>query len=128
MRIHHRRIAITDAHQLFAANRTTTGGGSPQLAVAARGSARSFPRAGQWSFTYRLASETEPHGLDPNTAIPLIRQNPSAARRKRTCSPIRPICSNRPRRSRIRPRAIKRHATAARPRPKIEPGQTAITS
>lgn len=62
----------------FAANRTATGGGSPQVAVAARGSAI-LPQTGQWSFTYRLSSETEPHGLDPNAAIPLIRQNPVGA-------------------------------------------------
>jgi hypothetical protein len=59
----------------FAVNRTATGGGSPQLAVATRGSVI-LPQTGQWSFTYRLSSETEPHGLDPNAAIPLIQQNP----------------------------------------------------
>jgi hypothetical protein len=58
----------------FSADRTATGGGNPQVVVAARGTA-TLPQAGQWSFTYRLAAETEPHGLDPNAAIPLIRQN-----------------------------------------------------
>ena len=59
----------------FAASRTMTGGGNPQVAVAIRGSVI-LPQAGQWSFTRRLASEREPSGLDPHAALPLIQQNP----------------------------------------------------
>jgi hypothetical protein len=63
---------------LFTADRTQTTAGTPQLAVAARGSAL-LPQAGQWSFTYRQAAEPEPHVVDPNAAVPLIQQNPVGA-------------------------------------------------
>jgi hypothetical protein len=59
----------------FAASRVLFGGTSPQVAVAVRGSVV-LPQAGQWSLTYRAASESEPHSLDQHAAIPLIQQNP----------------------------------------------------
>jgi hypothetical protein len=112
----------------FAANRTATGGGSPQVAVAARGSVI-LPQTGQWSFTYRLSSETEPRGLDPNAAIPLIRQNPVGGIAKAYLF-ADPVDLFQP----LTPAAeygILQSSDTQRllvPRPKIEPGQTAITS
>ena len=112
----------------FAANRTATGGGSPQLAVAARGSVI-LPQTGQWSFTYRLSSETEPHGLDPNAAIPLIRQNPIGgigqaylfADPVDLFQPVTPAGEYGILQSSDTQRLLVRA-------PKIQPGQTAITS
>jgi hypothetical protein len=112
----------------FAANRTATGGGNPQVVVAARGSVI-LPQAGQWSLTYRLASETEPHGLDPNAAIPLIRQNAvgGVAQAYRFADPadlfqpLSPSAEYGIIQSSDTQRLLVRL-------PKVEPGQTAITS
>jgi len=112
----------------FAANRTTTGAGNPQLAVAARGSVI-LPQTGQWSFTYRLLAENEPHGLDPNAAIPLIQQNPlaGAAQAYRFADaadlfqPISPAAEYGILQSSDAQRLLIRG-------PEIGPGQTAITS
>jgi hypothetical protein len=112
----------------FTADRTATEGGNPQVAVAARCSVL-LPQAGQWSLTYRLAAETEPHGLDPNAAIPLIRQNPvgGVTQAYRFADPadlFRPLS----------PAAEYGFTQASDTQrllvrmPKIEPGQTAITS
>jgi hypothetical protein len=56
-------------------DRTITPGGSPEFVLAARGSAE-LSGAGQWTFARRGPSEPEPHRLDPNRPIPLIRANP----------------------------------------------------
>jgi hypothetical protein len=112
----------------FAGDRTATGGGNPQVLVAARGSV-GLPRAGQWSLTYRRGAETEPHGLDPNAAIPLIRQNPvgGIAQPYRFADPadlFRPLSASAEYgfiQSSDTQRLLVRM-------PKIEPGQTAVTS
>lgn len=59
----------------FEVDRTTTVGGSPEFVLAARGSTE-LSGAGQWTFSRRGPSEPEPHRLDPNRPIPLIRANP----------------------------------------------------
>ncbi len=56
-------------------DRTATLAGNPQFVAAARGSAE-LAGAGQWTFTHRGPSEPEPHRLDANRPIPLIRANP----------------------------------------------------
>jgi hypothetical protein len=112
----------------FAANRTETGGGSPQLAVAARGSVI-LPQTGQWSFTYRLSSETEPHALDPNAAIPLIQQNPVGGSEQPYLfadpvdlfQPATPAAEYGILQSSDTQRLLVRA-------PRIQPGQTAVTS
>ena len=112
----------------FSADRTATGGGNPQVVVAARGTA-TLPQAGQWSFTYRLAAETEPHGLDPNVAVPLIRQNAvgGVAQPYRFADPadlfqpLSPSAEYGITQSSDTQRLLVRM-------PKIESGQTAITS
>lgn len=58
-------------------DRTITPGESPEFVVAARGSAE-LAGAGQWTFARRGPSEPEPHRLDANRPIPLIRANPVA--------------------------------------------------
>jgi hypothetical protein len=57
-------------------DRTSTLGGNPQFVAAARGTAE-LPVTGQWSFSYRPSSDPEPHGLESNRPVPLIRENPS---------------------------------------------------
>jgi hypothetical protein len=56
-------------------DRTTTAAGTPELVAVARGTPE-LPQAGQWSFTFRGPSEPEPHRLEPDRPIPLIRANP----------------------------------------------------
>jgi len=57
-------------------DRTTTLAGNPQLVAVARGSVE-LPGAGQWTVAYRGPSETEPHRLEADRPIPLIRANPT---------------------------------------------------
>ena len=59
-------------------DRTTTPAGTPEFVAVARGTPE-LPNAGQWSFTYRGPSEPEPHRLEPNRPIPLIRADPVGA-------------------------------------------------
>lgn len=59
-------------------DRTTTPAGTPEFVAVARGTPE-LPHAGQWSFTYRGPSEPEPHRLEPNRPIPLIRADPVGA-------------------------------------------------
>jgi len=112
----------------FAANRTATAGGSPQIAVAMRGTVI-LPRAGQWSFTYRLRDEIEPHGLSPDAAIPLIRQNPvgGAAQAYLFADPADLFQPATPAAEYGIVQSTDTQRLLVRA-PKIEPGQAAITS
>jgi hypothetical protein len=56
-------------------DRTTTLAGNPQFVSVARGTIE-LPSAGQWTFTYRGPGEAEPHRLQSDQPIPLIRANP----------------------------------------------------
>lgn len=60
----------------FEVDRTVTLGGAPECVAVARG-AVDLADAGEWSFTHRGLNEQEPHQLDPNGPLPLIRANPS---------------------------------------------------
>lgn len=57
-------------------DRTTTLAGNPQFVAVARGSVE-LPGAGQWTVAYRGPSEAEPHRLEADRPIPLIRANPA---------------------------------------------------
>src|SRR5262249_4070256 len=48
--------------------------GHPQFVAAGRGPLV-LPRAGQGSLAYQAAGDSEPHGLDPDSAVPVIREN-----------------------------------------------------
>jgi hypothetical protein len=103
-------------------------GGNPQLVAAARGPLV-LPRAGQWSLTYQAAGEPEPHGLDPDFSLPLIRQNPAggAAPPYRFADPVDLFRPENP----ITDYALLQSTDAQRllfRRPKIEAGDRAITS
>ena len=56
-------------------DRTLTLGNNPQFVAVGRGTAELA--RGQWTFAYRGPSEPEPHRLETNRPIPLIRANPT---------------------------------------------------
>jgi hypothetical protein len=71
-------IAQSGLHMRLArieVDRTRTLGGNPQFVAAARGTAE-LPATGQWSFSYRTSADPEPHRLESNRPVPLIRENP----------------------------------------------------
>jgi hypothetical protein len=113
----------------FALERALSASNQPQVVVAARGTV-ALPRVGQWGLTYRQTGDTEPHGLNPDAAIPLIQENsavPGVAQPYRFADPAELFHPNAPAAEYGFLQSTDAQRLLIR-MPKIEPGQHAITS